>query len=69
MTSAEHKAMREEINRQIIKHDEKYSKDFDAMVLWALHTCFGFGKERLKKFWDCLIKEHKRLREYYKLPP
>lgn len=68
MSSAQRKAMNDEINRQILEHDEAFSMDADATVLWTLHKCFGFGKKRLKRFWDYCFREHKRLRDYYELP-
>lgn len=68
LTAAEKKALKEEINRQIVENNKKYEKDFDAMVLWTLHVYFGFGKKRLKRFWNGFIKEHQRLHEYYQLP-
>ena len=37
-----------EIDRQILEHDEAYSLDIDAMVLWTLHVYLGFGKKRLR---------------------
>ena len=40
-----------EIDRQILEHDEAYSLDIDAMVLWALHVYLGFGKKRLERFY------------------
>ncbi len=47
-TARERKAMNEEINRQLIEADRKYTNDFDAMVLYTLHTHLGFGKKRLR---------------------
>lgn len=32
-----------EIDRQILERDEAFSLDIDAMVLWTLHVCCGFG--------------------------
>lgn len=69
MNSSAKKAMMEEINRQIVENDNQYSMDFDAAVLWTLHTVFGFGEKRLKKFLDCFSQEHQRLREHYQLSP
>lgn len=69
MSAYQRKAMLEEINRQVLEADDRYAKYFDAMVLWTLHVCFGFGQKRLKKFWDCFVQEHRRLRERYQLPP
>lgn len=68
LTAAEKKALTKEIRQQIVENEKKYNMDFDAMTLWTLHVCFGFGKKRLKRFWNCFIKEHQRLHEYYELP-
>lgn len=68
LTAAEKKALKKEINRQILENEKNYEMDFDAMTLWTLHVCFGFGKKRLKRFWNCFIKEHQRLHEHYELP-
>ena len=67
LTKAENKAMDEEINRQYFELDKKYTKDNDAAILWALHVCFGFGKERLRKFWEFFFEEQARLREQYQI--
>ena len=69
MTNAQKKAMDEEIKKRVLEIDKEWSIDADAVVLWTLHVCFGFGQKRLKQFWETCLKEHKRLREYYKLPP
>lgn len=69
MTSSQRKAMKEEIKHQIVENEKKFSIEYDAMVLWSAYVC-GFGKKKkLKKLWDVLIKEHKRLREHYQLAP
>lgn len=67
-TARERKAMNEEINRQLIEADRKYTNDFDAMVLYTLHTHLGFGKKRLRKFWEAFKTEHDKLIEYYQMP-
>lgn len=67
LTRAEKRAMDEEINRQFFELDKKYTTDNDASILWTLHTCFGFGKKRLRRFWEHYFKEQARLREYYQL--
>lgn len=52
LTAAEKKAMDMEINRQIVEADRRYADDIDAMVLYTLHVHLGFGKKRLRKFYD-----------------
>ena len=44
--------MIEEINRQIAVQNKENAIVFDAAILWALHICFGFGKDRLRRFYD-----------------
>lgn len=51
LTAAEKKAMDLEIRRQIAEYDKKHERDLEAAALWVLHDIFGFGKERLKKFY------------------
>ena len=48
----EKKAMLKEINAQILESDRQYYLDMNAAVLWALHEAFGFGKARLRRFFD-----------------
>ncbi len=61
------KAALHEINKQILEQDEKFSLDMDAMVLWTLHVFCGFGKKRLEKFYEDMLKEHIRMRDYYEI--
>lgn len=56
-----------EIDRQILEHDEAYSLDIDAMVLWTLHVYLGFGKKRLERFYRDMLKEHIHMREVYEM--
>ena len=52
MTVAEKKAMNMEIQRQLAEYDEKHATEIDALILWVLHSEFGFGEKRLKRFFD-----------------
>jgi hypothetical protein len=56
MTNKERKAMEEEIRSQIEAARQEDSDEYDAAVLWALHLCFGFGKKRLRRFYDFYCK-------------
>lgn len=69
LNSEQKKAMNKEINRQILENDMKFSKDYDAAVLWTLRVCYGFGRKRIRRFWDCFLAEHQRLRECYEQNP
>lgn len=52
LTAAEKKAMNMEIKRQLAEWDIHHAREIDAMILYVLHTKFGFGEERLKRFYD-----------------
>lgn len=56
-----------EIDRQILERDEAFSLDIDAMVLWTLRVCCGFGKQRLERFYRDMMKEHIRMRKFYEM--
>ena len=56
MTSKERKAMNEEIQAQLMEARTRDSDEYDAAILWALHLCFGFGKKRLRRFYDFFRK-------------
>jgi hypothetical protein len=48
--------MNEEIEKEL---DAKLQSDvtqIDAAILWTLHLCFGFGKKRLRRFYDFFVK-------------
>lgn len=67
LTKAQRKAMDAEINRQIVEADKKYSTEVDAVVLYTLHTELGFGKARLRKFWEALYRNHQDMVERYEM--
>lgn len=52
MSAAEKKAMDLEIQRQLAEYDRKHLAEIDAAILWALHDQFGFGPNRLRKYYD-----------------
>ena len=52
----EQKAIEVEIQKQLAEYDKNHAKELSAMVLWVLHTEFGFGEKRLKKFYDIYAK-------------
>lgn len=52
-----HEAQIQEFRQMII--------DIDISVLWCLHIRYGWGKERLKRFYTALFDEHQRVRNCY----
>ena len=67
LTRPQKKAMNKEINAQILEKDGAYYLDMDAAVLWVLRVGFGFGKKRLRRFFDLFASLHVELREHYQL--
>lgn len=67
LTAAEQKAMRIEIHKALVEYDRRNLLEMDALVLWVLHEHFGFGKKRLKEFYDCFVPEVMGLIKRYEL--
>lgn len=58
-------AMIHEINQQCLVADRAFTLDIDTMVLFTLHTRYGWGKKRLKDFYKAMFDSHLAMREYY----
>lgn len=66
-TAAEQKAMEIEFKKCFAEFNERNSNELGAMILWVLHEEFGFGKERLKKFYDVFSPAIKALSDRYEM--
>ena len=67
-TKAEQKAFEIEMKRQIHAQEQQYCNDKDALILYVLHAHLGFGKKRLREFYEAYSRELKKLTEYYEMP-
>lgn len=67
LTAKERRAMNIEINRQIVEKDAEYRDNLDAVVLYTLHVVFGFGPQKLRKFYNKLFEEHNKLVKHYEM--
>lgn len=47
--------------------DKKNAREIDAMVLWVLHEVFGFGPERLRRFYNSFNGQVEALAERYQM--
>lgn len=65
MTAAEKKAMSIEIQRQFADFEAKHIDELEALILWHLHEEFGFGRKRLKRFYDTFRPHISALLERY----
>lgn len=67
LTRPQKKAAKKEIKAQILETDRAYYLDMDAAVLWTLHKRFGFGRKRLREFFEAFADSHDELCKYYEL--
>ena len=57
--------MMAEIHKSIVQKEKDLALDVDTCVLWTLHNNYGWGKQRLRKFYMDLFEEHLRMRQFY----
>lgn len=55
LTAAEKKALEKEVLRMYAAENRRNVIEVDAMILWQLHEVFGFGPDRLKKYFDAFV--------------
>lgn len=67
ISAKDRKVINAEINRQILEKDAEYRDNLDAVVLYTLHVVFGYGPQRLRKFYDKLFEEHNKLVKHYEM--
>lgn len=67
LTAAEKKAMEMEISRQVAAFDRQNMLAIDAVVLWELHEQFGFGVDRLRRFYEGFNRRFKDLIDHYEM--
>lgn len=54
-----------EVKRAVVAESRGFQKDYDSAILWVLHSAFGFGAERPRRFWDAFHTEYRALEERY----
>lgn len=64
MTKKQERAMQAEMLRQL---NSNMASDLEATFLWGLHTEFGFGAERLRRFYDCVAESREALLRHYEM--
>ena len=60
--------MKAEIKKQILLENKQYDIDIDAVVLYTLYSHLGFGKKRLRRFWEALKKNRDEMVKHYQMP-
>lgn len=67
LTKTEQKAMEMEISRQVAEFDRQNMLAIDAVVLWELHEEFGFGVDRLRRFYQGFNRRFHELIDHYEM--
>ena len=68
LSPKEKKALDLEVRRAIAAEEQKFDRAMDAMVLYTLHREFGFGKDRLRRFYEAFLAGRNELIERYQSP-
>lgn len=61
------KTLQIEARRQVYEARDKLFNDMDSVILWVLHESFGFGKDRLRKFYNEFQRLYTDLQNHYEL--
>ena len=59
------KIVEREVNKQMSEAVLNEERDLMALVLWVLHTEYGFGKVRLERFAEEFHEKLKELSDWY----
>lgn len=65
-TAEQKKQLSAEIRKQVAVENERYERDYDTLILYVLHTEFGFGRERLFRFYREMATARRDLKSFYK---
>lgn len=67
LTLSQQKALELEVHRQLAKYDKDHAKEMSSLILWGLHVEYGFGKNRLRRFYDTFNDNINALVKRYQL--
>lgn len=66
-TKDEQAAINAEVRKQLSEHVQELRRNIAALVLWNIHTEYGAGKIRLRRFYDKFDKNIEELIKHYEL--
>lgn len=67
LTPLETEFMMKEIDRQTAAEARRLERNIDILVLWTLHSKFGFGRERLIRFLSAMHTGLDELANWYEM--
>ena len=65
LTNAQRKVLDREIRDELLRLIQAYENDFDIVFAYALNKHFGFGKKRIKRFYQSAISDRVELSRFY----
>ena len=65
ITQNDPKRLRLEVKKQFDKYVEEKFTDMDTVILWNLHETFGFGKVKLRRYFDSYMTKVKQAQDDY----
>lgn len=57
--------IRLEVSKQVDSYFEKKCVDYDTTVLWILHVSKGFGKDRLRQYFNDYVTSVRAMQDRY----
>lgn len=57
--------LKQEILRQVALENEKYERSFDILLMYILHSAFGFGQARLLRMYEKMRESRDELKKRY----
>ena len=64
-TNAEQRILNRQIQEELSKLIDSFNKDFDIVFAYTLNKHFGFGKKRIKRFYQAAISDRVELSRFY----
>ena len=64
-TAGQKKQLSAEIRKLVALTNERYERDYDTLILFVLHTVFGFGRERLLRFFREMATARRDLKKLF----
>lgn len=56
-----------EVNAELSRSTDRFFYDEVCIILWSLHETFGFGKDRLKRFYCNYSNINQQLKKHYEM--
>lgn len=64
-TKSQAKRLKQEIRRQVALENEKYERSFEILLMYILHSAFGFGQARLSRMYASMRESRDELKKRY----